>query len=130
MISLFESRLPETCCLELHDESAKDREDRLVATSLLSFGTKRHNSSGMAYRMEIVDDQIDVTSRAFLAITVSCAKCHDHKFDPIPTKDYYALGRHLPQHRSSVWHHQTEVQQQPNGPAPAWSQWRGFARRR
>ena len=73
-------------------ESAKDREDRLVATSLLSFGTKRHNSSGMAYRMEIVDDQIDVTSRAFLAITISCAKCHDHKFDPIPTKDYYALA--------------------------------------
>lgn len=74
------------------DESAKDREDRLVATSLLSFGTKRHNSSGMPYRMEIVDDQIDVTTRAFLAVTVSCAKCHDHKFDPIPTKDYYALA--------------------------------------
>jgi len=74
------------------NESNKDREDRLVATSLLSFGTKRHNSSGMSYRMEIVDDQIDVTTRAFLAITVSCAKCHDHKFDPIPTKDYYALA--------------------------------------
>jgi hypothetical protein len=74
------------------NESNKDREDRLVATSLLSFGTKRHNSSGMPYRMEIVDDQIDVTTRAFLAITVSCAKCHDHKFDPIPTKDYYALA--------------------------------------
>ena len=74
------------------DESAGDTENRLVATSLLSFGTKRHNSSGMAYRMEIVDDQIDVTTRAFLAITVSCAKCHDHKFDPIPTKDYYSLA--------------------------------------
>lgn len=74
------------------DESAKDKEDRLVATSLLSFGTKRHNSGGMAYRMEIVDDQIDVTTRAFLAITVSCAKCHDHKFDPIPTKDYYSMA--------------------------------------
>ncbi len=74
------------------DELTKDREDRLVATSLLSFGTKRHNSSGIPYRMEIVDDQIDVTTRAFLAITVSCAKCHDHKFDPIPTKDYYSLA--------------------------------------
>jgi hypothetical protein len=42
--------------------------------------------------MEIVDDQIDVTTRAFLAVTVSCAKCHDHKFDPIPTKDYYAMA--------------------------------------
>jgi hypothetical protein len=77
---------------EASDESPDDLEDRLVATSLLSFGTKRHNSGGMAYRMEIVDDQIDVTTRAFLAITVSCAKCHDHKFDPIPTKDYYSLA--------------------------------------
>lgn len=77
---------------EAPHESSQDREDRLIATGLLSFGTKRHNSSGTAYRMEIVDDQIDVTTRAFLAITVSCAKCHDHKFDPIPTKDYYSLA--------------------------------------
>ena len=38
------------------------------------------------------DEQIDVTSRAFLGLTVSCARCHDHKFDPIPTRDYYALA--------------------------------------
>ena len=74
------------------NETAKERENRLIATSLLSFGTKRHNSSGMAFRMEIVDDQIDVTSRAFLGMSVACAKCHDHKFDPIPTKDYYSLA--------------------------------------
>src|SRR5207237_1221382 len=41
---------------------------------------------------DIVDDQVDVTSRAFLAITVACARCHDHKFDPIPTADYYGLA--------------------------------------
>lgn len=74
------------------DESAKQTEDRLIATSLLSFGTKRHNSSGNAFRMEIVDDQIDVTTRAFLGLNVACAKCHDHKFDPIPTKDYYSMA--------------------------------------
>jgi len=74
------------------NESAKDREDRLIATSLLSFGTKRHNSGGTAFRMEIVDDQIDVTTRAFLGLNVACAKCHDHKFDPIPTKDYYSMA--------------------------------------
>src|SRR4029078_10837466 len=38
------------------------------------------------------DEQIDVTSRAFLGLTVSCARCHDHKFDPIPTRDYYAMA--------------------------------------
>ncbi len=37
------------------------------------------------------DDRIDVTGRGFLALTVACAQCHDHKFDPIPTEDYYAL---------------------------------------
>ena len=41
--------------------------------------------------MDVADEQIDVTSRAVLGLTVSCARCHDHKFDPIPTKDYYAL---------------------------------------
>ena len=74
------------------EESIEEREARLIATSMLSFGTKRHNAGGMGYRMEIVDDQIDVTCRAIMGLTVACAKCHDHKFDPIPTKDYYALA--------------------------------------
>jgi len=37
------------------------------------------------------DDRVDITTRTFLALTVGCAKCHDHKFDPIPTLDYYSL---------------------------------------
>ena len=41
---------------------------------------------------EVIDDQIDLVSRQFLGLTVSCARCHDHKFDPIPTADYYSLG--------------------------------------
>src|SRR5436305_5423896 len=41
---------------------------------------------------DIVDDQIDVTGRAFMALTLACARCHDHKFDPIPTEDYYGLA--------------------------------------
>ena len=40
---------------------------------------------------DIINDRIDVTSKAFLGLTVSCARCHDHKFDPIPTADYYSL---------------------------------------
>lgn len=73
-------------------ETFEEREARLVATSVLSFGTKRHNSGGTAFRMEIVDDQIDMTCRAILGMTVACAKCHDHKFDPVPTKEYYSLA--------------------------------------
>lgn len=77
---------------EFSYELPEDRESRLIATSVLSFGTKRHNSGGHGFRMEIVDDQIDVTCRAILGITVACAKCHDHKFDPVPTEDYYSLA--------------------------------------
>src|SRR5439155_22144761 len=40
---------------------------------------------------EIIDDRIDVVCRGLLGLTVTCARCHDHKFDPIPTEDYYSL---------------------------------------
>jgi hypothetical protein len=41
---------------------------------------------------DIVDDQVDLTGRAFLGLTLACARCHDHKFDPISTRDYYAMA--------------------------------------
>ena len=40
---------------------------------------------------DIIDDRIDVVTRGFMGLTVSCARCHDHKFDPVPAADYYAL---------------------------------------
>ena len=40
---------------------------------------------------EFQDDRVDATTRGFLGLTVACAQCHDHKYDPIPTKDYYSL---------------------------------------
>jgi hypothetical protein len=42
--------------------------------------------------MDYIDEQLEVLGRAFLAQTIGCARCHDHKFDPIPTRDYYALA--------------------------------------
>ncbi|MBM3727241.1 MAG: DUF1553 domain-containing protein [Acidobacteria bacterium] len=41
---------------------------------------------------DVVDEQIDTTGKAFLGLTLGCARCHDHKFDPIPTADYYGLA--------------------------------------
>ena len=41
---------------------------------------------------DIVDEQIEVTGKAFLGLSIACARCHDHKFDPISTKDYYSLA--------------------------------------
>jgi hypothetical protein len=42
--------------------------------------------------MDLADEQIDATFQAFQGLTAACARCHDHKFDPIPQKDYYALA--------------------------------------
>lgn len=45
----------------------------------------------MGMQNDILNDRIDVTCKGFLGLTVTCARCHDHKFDPIPTQDYYSL---------------------------------------
>ncbi len=62
----------------------------LIATGLLAIGSKSLNGGNLTY--DVIDDQIDVVSKAVLGLTVSCARCHDHKFDPIPTADYYSLA--------------------------------------
>jgi cytochrome c553 len=69
------------------------RTRRVIATGFLMLGPKALAETDKEQaRLDIVDEQIDVTSRAFLGLTISCARCHDHKFDPIPTADYYALA--------------------------------------
>jgi predicted ribonuclease YlaK len=47
---------------------------------------------GEKKRSDIIDEQIDTISRSLLGVTVACARCHNHKFDPIPTTDYYAMA--------------------------------------
>jgi hypothetical protein len=69
------------------------RDELLIATGFLAIGPKGLNETRVKYsKFQVVDDQVDVTSRGFLGLTVSCARCHDHKFDPIPTRDYHALA--------------------------------------
>ena len=76
----------------LKAKNQKEREENLIATGLLAVGPKRHNASGTEFKYDLADDQIKTVTKTFLGLTVACARCHDHKFDPIPTKDYYALG--------------------------------------
>ena len=65
----------------------------IVATGFLALGKKALAQKDLPLkRYDVVDDQIDVTAKAFLGLTVACARCHDHKFDPIATKDYYQLA--------------------------------------
>ena len=67
--------------------------ERWTATGFLSLGAKMlAEDDPVKMQMDIVDEQLDTTMRAFQGLTVGCARCHDHKFDPIPTKDYYALA--------------------------------------
>ncbi|MBM3459812.1 MAG: DUF1549 domain-containing protein, partial [Armatimonadetes bacterium] len=74
-------------------ESAAERFRRISATGFLMVGPKALAETDKEQsRLDIVDDQIDVTGRALLGLTVACARCHDHKFDPIPTADYYGLA--------------------------------------
>lgn len=58
----------------------------LAALGYLTLGRRFLNNQN-----DIIDDRIDVVTRGLMGLTVSCARCHDHKFDPIPTKDYYSL---------------------------------------
>jgi cytochrome c553 len=67
--------------------------ERWTATGFLSLGAKMlAEDDPVKMEMDIVDEQMDTASRAFMGLTVGCARCHDHKFDPIPQADYYALG--------------------------------------
>ena len=65
----------------------------IIATGFLALGPKpltERNRVKMFY--DVVDEQLSATAAAFMGLTVGCARCHDHKFDPIPTKDYYSLA--------------------------------------
>ena len=74
-------------------DSVEVRTRRMIATGFLMIGPKALAETDKEQsRLDIVDDQIDVTGRAMLGLTLACARCHDHKFDAIRTTDYYALA--------------------------------------
>ncbi|MBI1353605.1 MAG: DUF1549 domain-containing protein [Acidobacteria bacterium] len=73
-------------------DGAKINQRGIVATGLLALGPKavaQQDKQKMLY--DVYDEQVDVVSKAFLGLTMSCARCHDHKFDPILTRDYYSM---------------------------------------
>ena len=68
-------------------------QQNLIGTGFLAIGLKHHDEKNpRKFIADLVDEQIDTTTQAILGLTVSCARCHDHKYDPIPTADYYALA--------------------------------------
>ena len=68
------------------------RDRHLVATGFLAMAAKPAKAMNNNFAMDVVADQIDVVGRGIMGISVACARCHDHKFDPVPTQEYYALA--------------------------------------
>ncbi|MCA9214970.1 MAG: PSD1 domain-containing protein [Planctomycetales bacterium] len=74
-------------------ESAEDYIHRVKAVGFLSVGPKMvADDDPVKKKLDIVDEQLITLSQGFMALTIGCARCHDHKFDPIPTWDYYAMA--------------------------------------
>lgn len=74
-------------------DSPAQRRRQVIATGFLVLGpTNYEEQDKAALRMDIVDEQLDVIGKSLLGMSISCARCHDHKFDPIPTRDYYAMA--------------------------------------
>jgi hypothetical protein len=74
-------------------DSLSQKVDQLVATGFLIIGPKMLSERNKEKLfMDVADEQIDTIGRVFLGMTIGCARCHDHKFDPIPVTDYYAMA--------------------------------------
>jgi len=71
----------------------RQRSENVIATGFLALGSMDLNErDGDQFRLDRIDDQMDTLGRAMLGLTFGCARCHDHKFDPISQQDYYALA--------------------------------------
>ena len=73
--------------------SPTQRAELLTAAGFLTLGPINYEQQDKeTLRMDVIDEQIATVGRAFMGMTLDCARCHDHKFDPVPMKDYYALA--------------------------------------
>lgn len=71
----------------------KQRAEQIVATGFLALGPKSLNEGNpRQFYLDLADEQIDAMSQAMLGMTLACARCHDHKFDPVSQREYYALA--------------------------------------
>jgi len=89
----YDRFLTEQLAGDLLDAESPEESDRLVvATGFLAIGAKPAKAMNTNFEMDVVADQIEVVGSGLLGLSVGCARCHDHKFDPIPTRDYYAMA--------------------------------------
>ncbi len=75
-----------------HQNVAQHQRQNIAATFLALGNWNLEEQDKRQLDMDVVDEQLDTLGKAFLGQTIGCARCHDHKFDPISTRDYYALA--------------------------------------
>ena len=95
VIAAFNQDLPYDQFIRLQlaaDQLTPDEPSDDVALGFIGLGPKYYRRSSPEVMADEWEDRVDVVSRGFLGLTVACARCHDHKFDPIPTEDYYSLA--------------------------------------
>ena len=85
--------LPSTPENSVGSSPSSDAFDGLIATGFLCLGAKMlAEDDPVKMQMDIIDEQVDTIARAVMGLTMGCARCHDHKFDPLSTEDYYGLA--------------------------------------
>jgi hypothetical protein len=90
--------------------------ENLIATGFLAIGPKTLvEQNQKQFQLDVIDEQIDAVTRVFLGLSVACARCHDHKFDPIPQTDYYAMAGMF---QSTTTYYGTHKTQQNRNPGP------------
>jgi mono/diheme cytochrome c family protein len=95
VIAAFNRDLPYDQFLKLQlaaDKLPETAEEDLAALGFLGLGPKYYNRNRLEVMADEWEDRVDTVSRTMLGLTVACARCHDHKFDPVSTRDYYALA--------------------------------------
>ncbi len=103
----------------LPTDSAEAKRRNLSATAFLALGpTNYEEQQKQQLRFDIIDEQLETIGRAFLGQTIGCARCHDHKFDPIPQRDYYALAGILANTRT-IFNYTDNVARWNVAPLPA-----------
>lgn len=97
----FNQLVQEHVAGDLMTGSIEQRQRQILGTAFLAMGnTTLEEQDKKQLAMDVVDEQLDTIGKAFMGQTFGCARCHDHKFDPIPTKDYYAMAGILRSTRS------------------------------
>jgi hypothetical protein len=94
VISAFNQAVPydEFLRLQLAADLCGASEQDRVALGFLGLGPKYYDRRRLEVQAEEWEDRVDTVCRSLLGLTVACARCHDHKYDPIPTSDYYSLA--------------------------------------